>query len=656
MYIINKITSSNVVDFAAEELKKYLRMMMPRCGEIEIKYAPDAKDGFRLGLMSDFGLDTSESDDITLDDILHIDTDANGGIIAGSNPRSVLLAVYRYLTINGCRWLFPGIDGEFIPIKNIEPTKYHKMADCRYRGQCNEGAEAQHLMMEAIDFTPKIGMNIFMIEFDNPKAYYDMYYMHHGNKDNREAEPITPETVLQWKRQCEAEMSKRGLQFHDMGHGWTAESFGIDTTDGWTKNADNSIPEESREFVAMTNGKRELWGGVALNTNFCMSNPRARAKVVKKISDYAENATNVDYLHVWLADGSRNHCECDECRKKIPTDWYVMLMNEIDEELTNRKINTRIVFICYVDTTWAPETVFIKNPERFSLLIAAISRNYTECVDPNLDVTKIELPKYELNKSQLPKSVNEYIAHGKLWQERCRVQSFVYEYHFWLHQYRDLGIFDFAKLIYDDVRGYKANGCNGIVEDGSQRSFFPNGFPFYVYASTLFDTSVDFEELKTDFFSHAYGENYKEVIRFFENLGKTVSHKYFEGKAYENLDKGPFYKPEIYEDIKKAARVANEFAPFVTEHKNMPYRAQTVSFRILNRYLEYCKRISDALALKAIGEEYKALELYKEFLREFGKYELEMERSYDQWMCHASLRQIFNKIAVKTDEPIIIAT
>ena len=111
MYIINKITSNHVVDFAAEELKKYLRMMMPRCGEIAIEYNPEAKDGFRLGVMEDFGLDTSESDDITLDDILHIDTDCCGGIIAGSNPRSVLLAVYRYLTINGCRWLFPGIDG-----------------------------------------------------------------------------------------------------------------------------------------------------------------------------------------------------------------------------------------------------------------------------------------------------------------------------------------------------------------------------------------------------------------------------------------------------------------------------------------------------------------------------------------------------------------
>ena len=68
MYTIYKITSNHTVDFAAEELKKYLRMMMPRCGEIAIEYSPDAKDGFRLGLMQDFGLDTSEAEDVTLDD------------------------------------------------------------------------------------------------------------------------------------------------------------------------------------------------------------------------------------------------------------------------------------------------------------------------------------------------------------------------------------------------------------------------------------------------------------------------------------------------------------------------------------------------------------------------------------------------------------
>ena len=188
MLYIYKITSHTTVDFAAEELRKYLWMMMPECGGISVEYKPDAKDGFRLGLMSDFGLDTSEAEDLDLDDILHIDTDECGGIIAGSNYRSVLLSVYRFLRENGCRWLFPGIDGELIPMKDIEPVKYHKMADCRYRGQCNEGAEAQHLMMDAIDFTPKIGLNVFMLEFDIPSVYYNRYYNTHlFNEENREA-------------------------------------------------------------------------------------------------------------------------------------------------------------------------------------------------------------------------------------------------------------------------------------------------------------------------------------------------------------------------------------------------------------------------------------------------------------------------------------
>ena len=100
MYHINKIISHSIVDFAAEELKKYLRMMMPEGGDVKIAYDPEAKCGFRLGLMQDFDLDVSEARDVSLDDILYIDTDECGGVIAGSNPRSVLLAVYEYLRHN----------------------------------------------------------------------------------------------------------------------------------------------------------------------------------------------------------------------------------------------------------------------------------------------------------------------------------------------------------------------------------------------------------------------------------------------------------------------------------------------------------------------------------------------------------------------------
>ena len=81
------------------------------------------------------------------------------------------------------------------------------MADCRYRGQCNEGAEYQPNMMEAIDFTPKIGMNTFMMEFDNPKVYYDNYYDRAGN-EAREKEPISADQALPRDTATEAVMNK----------------------------------------------------------------------------------------------------------------------------------------------------------------------------------------------------------------------------------------------------------------------------------------------------------------------------------------------------------------------------------------------------------------------------------------------------------------
>lgn len=636
---IYKITSSPVVDFAAEELKKYLWMMMPEGGAITVSYAPEAKDGFRLGLMSDFGIDTAEAENVELDDILHIDTEADGGIIAGSNPRSVLLAVYRYLTINGCRWLFPGIDGEYIPVKDVEPTKYHKMADCRYRGQCNEGAEFQQNMMETIDFTPKIGMNVYMLEFDNPKYYYDCYYDHKRNP-NREPEPINPTIVKQWKRQCEAEIAKRGLQFHDMGHGWTAEPFGINSTSGWKAANDYDMPAEARQYVAMIDGERKLYGNVALNTQFCMSNPEARTIVAKYVVEYARMHQNVDYLHVWLADATHNHCECDECRKKIPSDWYVMLLNEIDERLTAAELATRIVFICYTDTTWAPLTERLNNRDRFSFMLAAISRSYAEPVPTK--PKDIPLKPFVLNaKGAIPQTVDEYLLHAEKWQECGKCPSLVYEYHFWLPQYRDPGMMEFSKVIHNDVRGYKANGFGGLIEDGSQRSYFPNGFNYYVYAATLFDTNVDYEALKRDYFTHAYGEIADDVIEYLTAITKAFDINYLMIRAASSSSYKPnFYRPEHIPSLQSVHDITAKIAPVLEAHKNMPYRAQTVAVRLLQKHLEYCNGLADMWVLKAQGKDQEAVDAYNAFLESFGKYEVEIQTYFDHYMFHASMSRL----------------
>ena len=640
MLKINKISSFSPVHYAAEELRKYLRMMMPECGNVEIFYDPKATDGFRLGLMQDFGLDVSDAEEPDLDDILYIDTDEKGGIIAGDNPRSVLLAVYEYLRQNGCRWLMPGVDGEYIPMQDIKPVKYRHKPSCRYRGQCNEGAEYQSDMFDAIEFTPKVGMNVFMLEFFRPVGYYRQYYNHNFNTANRTPEPVSDDQILQWKRQCESEIARRGLMFHDIGHGWTAQPFGIDTSmRGGTpeKIAENNatLTDEQRECLALVGGVRQLHRGVPNWTQFCMSNAKARRKVAKFVADYAENHSNSDYIHVWLGDLVNNHCECEECQKKTPSDWYVILLNEIDEELTAKNLNTRIVYIAYTETMWAPEVETLKNPKRFALLFAPISREYSYSL--NVDGEKPDIPVYVRNNNVLPKDFKVLYSQFEDWTKDWNGANLAYEYHFWRHIIFDVGGINLARVINGDIKFYKSHKINGTIQDGTQRGYFPTGLVFYTYARTLYDVSLSAEEIAEEYFSAAFGEDWREFYNYLEKLTNAFGHDYLSGdkvRKYNREHKGKaprseWYYPEQVASLEKVHEITAEGRKLIESHYNSDVRVRTVSVRLLEFHARYADMFADAIKAKAVGNDEEAIKLFDEMMVECGKREIEFERWYD---------------------------
>ena len=628
MLKINKLRANHVLDFAAEELKKYLRMMMPECGEIEIAYAPEAKDGFRLGLLEDFGL-LFEGEDPVLDDVIHVDTDTSGGIFAGSNPRSVLFSVYRFLRENGCRWLYPGVDGEYVPMQDIVPISYHKLADHRFRGHCNEGAEYQQCMLETIDFFAKQELNVYMMEFRIPFSYYNSYYSHINNDMNRPPEPVSTTQVLQWKRQCEAEIAKRGLQFHDMGHGWTADPFGMQSADRrkW-RDGTLKLTDECRKYIALRNGVRELYREDPQWTNPCMSQPIVRSIMADAVVEYAKNHQNVDFLHVWLADGTRNHCECEECVKMRPSDWYMMIMNEIDEKLEAAGLDTRIVFIAYVDTLWGPEKIAIKNPKRFSLLYAPITRSY--CSSFSQDSVLPEPQPYVRNAWKKPSSAEENQALLNGWFKLWKGDNFCYEYHFWRHQVYDPSGLYIARRVYEDIRAMKHMNLRGFVEDGSQRSFFPNGFAMYVYAETLMNRGCDFEAVKADYFSHIYGEDWKQALRLLESICKVFDYNYTSGERSKNPAISDYYNPEMVSQLESVRELAALERSLVAKHMAMPDRPKTVSWRLLGYHADYIEYFAQLLIAKAKGNNFEAKERLEQFRTEFGKYEALIERYYDQ--------------------------
>ena len=641
MLSIKKISLASPIDYAADELKKYLRMMMPECGDVTVEYAPGATDGFRLGLMQDFGLDTSDVSDVGLDDIIYIKTDTRGGTIAGSNPRSVLLAVYEYLRQNGCRWLMPGVDGEYIPMRDIRPVEYRHVPSCRYRGWCNEGSESQECMFDTIDFAPKVGLNTYMLEFKIPTSYYKRYYNHMKNEEARAPEPVSDMQILQWKIQCEAEIERRGLSFHDMGHGWSADPFGIDSSlRAWDGDNEARVPDGSRKFLAEVKGERKLWHNVPNYTQYCMSSVEARTLVTNAVADYAERHTNVDFLHIWLGDGVNNHCECENCRKKTASDWYIIQLNEIDRELSRRKIATRVVFIAYLDTIWAPVEEKLEHPERFSLLFAPISRRYTESVPAERG--EYELSPFKLNENKLPASFAENFAYFDEWKKDWHGDNLAYEYHFWRHQYFDFGGLFLSSIINDDVRGYKRGDINGIIEDGSQRSFFPTGLPFYTYARSLYDLTLSADEIAEDYFTHAFGAAGAEFRKYLTELGDVFDMRYLEGESSADPEISPYYNPEYAKGLTRVKKITERGRQLIKKYYNSEYRLHTVSVRLLEHHADFADMLADALIAKACGNDGEATRLYNELRLNFGKREAAIEPYYDHGLAFISLDKIFN--------------
>ena len=643
MFYVNKITPSEVVDFAAEELKKYLRMMRPDAGDVKISFDKEAKDGFRLGLMSDFGLDTSDVEDTGLDDIIYIDTKANTGIIAGSNPRSVLFAVYEYLKKQGCGFYYPGFDGESIPIsyttdaRELCDVKYRFVPTTRYRGQ---GILTHDL--DYIDFLAKQGINTAMIEFFDPGC---KEYLCDPSKPYVDAPDLNVNLSKQIKRRCETEAAKRGMHFHDIGHGWLSEAFGFDSSlDRDDKpnrpcynpgHNESLYTDEQKSVLALKDGKRKFILTRPVYTQICMSNATSRKTVVNYIADYSKTHSNVDYLHVWLADLPNNHCECDACRKMTPSDWYMILMNELDEELTRRNDDMKIAFIVYTDTIWAPLKEKIKNHKRFVLLFAPITRSYANTLPSEL--YDVKLNPFELNKCKFPGSLYEDFMYLKEWEKAYSGDSIAFEYHFWRNPCFDMSGIQMAKRIYEDARGYEKFNVKGFIQCGYPDMYFPTAFAYYTYAKTLYDKSLTFDEIAEEYFSGVFGKDWKKLYEIFNEMDKLLPFEYL--SSPEALK-----RPNVYVDKARAAElekmgsVLEAERLYIDSHKSTERRVETLALMILEKHIEFVSLLTEMFLLKAKGENEKAKELFENMKITFGRHKAFLGKYFSYYMYYMTLQ------------------
>lgn len=527
--IIGNIGSNPTVKYAYEELARLLKSMDSSLYiDLHVYNERIANKKGILWLGMDGSVKSSEQDEIC------IDVKDGTGIITGSNPRSVLIAAYRFMTELGCRFLYPGADGEIVPVRKLTESQLcvyvKEKPSFNHRGVCVEGAFGYVHARNMVEWLPKVGMNALFIQLRVPGAFFRRVY---GQDPNFANVPLTDEDVPAIVSRIEEDLVLRDLHYHAMGHGWTCETFGMPTTD-WEVYT-GEVPEETKQYLAQVDGVRDLWKGKPLNTNLCYSNPVVRERLTDAVVDYCKEHPSVNYLHFWLADDKNNHCECEKCQEKIPSDYYVILLNEMDQKLTAAGIETKVVCLVYEDLLWAPESETIQNPDRFTLMFAPVSRTYTHSYAEFDSSKTFEDTPYVRNRLTMPSSVEELVAKLPKWREQFNGDSFDFDYHLMWDHFTDPGYWECARILHADVTNLDKLYLDGLISCQSLRVAFPTGLPMYAMAKGLWDKTSKFEDVSLEYFTASFGEDADLVEGYLSTLSKLFDPAYMRGDKVKDV-------------------------------------------------------------------------------------------------------------------------
>lgn len=560
---LGKIGTDPVVGFAVQELARYLKMIDPQLN-VDILQTKTVDAAFPriiwVGTDPQLAGFVPEVADPGLDDAIAIRVADFNGYITGSNARSVLIAAYRFLRELGCDWVRPGVEGERVPQLHLEKTdvQIREAASYRHRGVCIEGATAYENILDMLDYLPKVGMNAYFFEHFEPLIFFRRWYNHKSNP-YLDAESVSEAEIMAMLSSLEGEMARRGIVYHKTGHGWTCQPFGLDGS-SWGTTGGMEIPPEIRKYLAQLDGVRQLYHDVPLNTNLCFSQPEVRKRMTDAIVTYCQEHPYVDILHYWLSDGTNNHCECDECVKMLPSDWYILLLNELDEAMTAAGLDTKVVFLLYVDLLWAPEKLKLNNPDRFILMFAPITRNYGQNYVDHL-VYDGKLPEYKRNHLDFANSLALNLAQLRKWQEQFKGDSFIYDYHLMYAHFNDPGYEACARNTFEDMKGLRDIGINGNISCQLQRCCFPSALPMLALAAALWNRDADYEELSHNYYLSAFGPDGLAVQQYLKQISDLFT--IYEGPSHGS---GAKITGDLVKDYDALTRCVTEFRPVIQAH------------------------------------------------------------------------------------------
>ena len=465
--IYRSINADAVLEFAAEELQKYIEKMTGVI--ISINTSVLGKPNcIVLSPSSPAGWETiAESAAQLKEDGFRLKSSQDLVIMAGSNSRGTLYAMYAFLEWMGCRFLIPGPEGDIIPaiydvpaipVDDVveEPTFRRRdiTEDWRYAFTVKGDPNPKHMEYweKLIDWMGKNRINC--TEGDE---YMTLFKEH---------------------------FKKRGITHWGGGH-------------VIPKLLPHDLYDSNPDYFRMDQAGERVTNG-----NFCSSNKNALELACQNAVTLLDKNPDWENLNIWGEDVlSGSWCHCSDCSDLTPVDQYLTICNAIAEAVEKSGKNVEVECIAYHDSV-SPDTSVTPHPN-LRLLWAPRERAYRWSHDD---------PDSELNRW--------HSKHLKSWQEMVGGRNIDF-FEYWgdclLFRSYPMSI---PHVLAGDLRYYHSLGAENWAIFLKLGDYMWQAQPLngYVYARLTYNIDEDVDELVRDFFRHFYKTASSNMLKWHDSL------------------------------------------------------------------------------------------------------------------------------------------
>jgi autotransporter-associated beta strand protein len=443
--------------------------------------------------------------------IKSINTGSNTAVIlAGSNPRSSLFATYDLLEKLGVRFFgYKSRNGEIVPavsslaIPDWDITEKPGM-DYRFVSCNNYSPTNTAELIDVADWGAKNRCNAFMLT------------------------PVFP--GLTWSQIDLDEVQKRGFLIAGPGHILAQLT------------PSTNLFKAHPEYFPLINGVRSMvyssqWGGAL---SFCYTN--AMAIVVSNAVAYYKQNPFIDLLAIFPPDGSQHAVQCQDaiCSKLSMSDWYLTLLNNIDQTLRQLPSHPKLMWISYDELGVTPTNVVPYDQGRdFILEWCNQIRDFNAPMNSSSNLVAAQYLQWDptlisVCTDWIKKPGNVNLAAGYRWQswsnylKSCQYAggvSFLDYYNLNVSESLDVPLMSYCQtgpwpgnMMQEDFEFYVSQGIDGWQNCTDYYNDSPTPYWNRLSARLMWHPEEDVTAIDRDFYQHLYGPAWAAMDDYYTAL------------------------------------------------------------------------------------------------------------------------------------------